>query len=130
MAEIKDRQLVFVDEKGEETLCQIIFTYDSAEYKKSYVFFTPEGSADEDGKVEVGVASYIPKEDGIGDLEAVEDEAEWDMLAEVFDAYVSEHDHCDCDCDCDGECDGECDCEDEDDEECGCCCCHHHKNEE
>lgn len=121
MAELKENQLVFVDEKGNEVLCDIIFTYDSPEYKKSYVFFAPTGSEDEDGKVEIGVASYIPKEDGIGDLLPVEDDEEWNMLADVFDAYASEND-CDCECDCD--------CEDEDDDECDCCCCHHHHDDD
>lgn len=116
MAEIKDNQLVFVDENGNEILCDIIFTYDSEEFNKSYVFFAPVGSADEDGKVEVGVASYTPTADGNGELHHVESEEEWEMLAEVFESFAEE-DECDCE-----ECE-ECDCEEE---HCSCCCgCHH-----
>ena len=123
MAELKDNQLVFVDENGNEILCDILFTYDSEEFNKSYVFFTPVGIADEEGKCEVGVASYVPTEDGVGELHQVETDEEWDMLAEVFEAYAEEHDGCDCcgeDCDC---------CEDECDEEEGCSCCHCHHHE-
>ena len=126
MAELKDNQLVFVDENGNEILCDIIFTYDSEEFNKSYVFFAPVGIEDEEGKVEVGVASYVPTEDGVGELHQVETDEEWDMLAEVFDSYASEHD--DCDCCGDGCCEGDCDCECEDEEEgCSCCHCHHHE---
>lgn len=120
MAELKDNQLVFVDENGNEILCDIIFTYDSEEFNKSYVFFAPVGSADEDGKVEVGVASYVPTEDGVGELHAVETDEEWDMLAEVFESFADE-DECGC-CE-DGCCEDECD----DEEGCSCCCCHHHE---
>lgn len=123
MAELKDNQLIFVDENGNEILCDIIFTYDSEEFNKSYVFFSPVGSADEDGKVEVGVASYTPTEGGVGELHAVETEEEWDMLEEVFNSFASE-DECECDCDCD--CEDDCH-----DEHCSCCCgCHHDDEEE
>lgn len=122
--ELKENQLIFEDENGNEILCDIIFTYDSEEFKKSYVFFAPVGSEDEDGKVEVGAASYELKEDGnMGELHAVESEEEWDMLAEVFDSFASE-DECDCEeCDCE-----DCNCEDECAENgCSCGCCHHHE---
>lgn len=119
MAELKDNQLVFVDENGNEILCDIIFTYDSEEFNKSYVFFAPVGSSDEDGKVEVGVASYVPTEDGVGELHAVETDEEWEMLAEVFDSFAAD-DECDCDGECDEECDEEC---------CSCCCGCHHEEE-
>ena len=125
MAELKDNQLVFVDENGNEVLCDILFTYDSEEFNKSYVFFAPVGCADEDGKVEVGVASYVAKDGGVGELHQVETDEEWDMLAEVFDSFASEEDDCDCcgeDCDCCGE-------EDCEEEGCSCCCGHHHHHE-
>lgn len=108
MVELNENQLVFVDDDGTEILCDIIFTYDSEEFGKSYVFFSPVGSADDDGKVEVACASYIPTEEGIGELLQVETDEEWEMLSEVFDSFAAECEECDCD-DCD-------------DEECGCCC--------
>ena len=92
-----DNQLVFEDEKGNEVLCEIIFTYHSDEFNKDYVFFSEVGSEDENGKVEVGVASYIPQGDGIGELNAVESDEEWDMLEEVLEDFSNEE--CDQDCD-------------------------------
>ena len=130
MAELKDGQLVFIDENQNEILCDIIFTYDSEEFGKSYVFFTEVGNEDENGNREVAVASYKPTEDGIGELEPVETDEEWSMLEEVLEAYAED---CESECGCgccgeDCECDEECECECEEDHEEGCCCCgHHHK---
>ena len=119
MAELKDNQLVFIDEEQNEILCDIIFTYNSEEFAKNYVFFTPVGSEDEDGRCEVAVASYVPTEDGIGELSPVETEEEWELIANLLEQYVAQFEgQCNCEeCDCDGECDGE--------EECTCAC---HKN--
>ncbi len=121
MAELKEGQLIFVDENQNEVLCDILFTYDSEEFGKSYVFFSPV--TDEESR-EVAVASFIPSEDGIGELQAVESDEEWEMLEEVFESYASEE--CECGCGC--ECDDECDCEEEHHHE-GCCCHHHHNDE-
>ena len=134
MAQLKENQLVFIDENQNEVLCDIIFTYDSEEFGKSYVFFTEVGSEDENGNREVGVASYVPTDDGIGELQPVTTDEEWEMIEEVFESFAEESENgcccgCGCEdgeCDCeDGECDcenGECDCEDDEHE----CCCHHH----
>lgn len=119
--ELKENQLVFVDENGDEVLCDILFTYDSEDFGKKYVFFSPVGSEDE--AREVGVASYKETEEGMGELEVVTTDEEWEMLEDVFEAFAEEHE---CGCGCDGDCDGDCDCEED---ECGHegCCCHHHK---
>ena len=37
MAEMKENQFVFIDEEGNETLCEVIFTYDSEEFGKSLI---------------------------------------------------------------------------------------------
>lgn len=123
MAELKENQLIITDEEGNETLCEILFTFDSEEFKKSYVFFYEAGNYQEDDEVEVSFAAYEPKDGGIGELKEVENEEEFKMLSEVFNSFMSEGDECCDDCD---DCDG---CED-DGEEHHCCCCHHHKDED
>ena len=124
--ELKENQIVFIDENGDEVLCEILFTYSSEETGYNYVFFFPVGSEDEDGKVEIGVARYNETENGTGELEPVNTDEEWEMLEEVFEAYANEQESCGCGCGCDCDCDEECDCEEE---ECGHegCCCHNHK---
>ena len=118
--ELKENQLVFVDENGDEVLCDILFTYQSEEFGKKYVFFSPVGAEDE--AREVGVASFTETEDGMGELEVVATDEEWEMLEEVFEAFAEENE---CGCGCE-ECGEYCDCEDEECDHEGCCC-HHHK---
>lgn len=110
-------QLVFIDENGNEVLCNILFTFESEEFGKNYVLFTPV-TGEEEEEIEVAAASYVPSEDGtVGELFAVETDEEWEMIEEVLASFDED---CNCD-DCNGECEEECE------EECGGCCCHHHE---
>ena len=58
MAELKENQLIITDEEGNETLCEILFTFDSEEFNKSYVFFYEAGNYQEDDEVEVSFAAW------------------------------------------------------------------------
>ena len=40
MIELQDNQLFFTNDKGEEVVCDILFTFDSEETKKSYIVYT------------------------------------------------------------------------------------------
>ena len=104
-----ENRLTFIDEEGNEILCEILFTFDSEEFKKSYVLFYPVGSEEEE--IEVMAASYIPNENGEGELQAIETEEEWDMIEKVLDQFDEEYGSEECEDDCD-----------EEDHE---CCCHH-----
>ncbi len=107
----KENKLVYVDDQGNEVLCQILFTFDSDVFKKSYVLFTPmDNQGDE---IEVFAASYKPLEDGsVGELSEIENEAEWKLVEEALNSFSEEG------CGCD-DCDDDCECDDE--------CSHHHK---
>ena len=121
----KQNQLILVDEDGTEVLCNILFTFDSDEFGKSYVLFSPVSSEEnEDGEVEVAAASYIPQEDGsVGELNPIETDEEWELVESVLAQFDEDQDEDDCECycvDCGLECDtDECDCE-------GCSGHHHH----
>lgn len=121
----KQNQLILVDEDGTEVLCNILFTFDSDEFGKSYVLFSPVSSEEnEDGEVEVAAASYIPQEDGsVGELNPIETDEEWELVESVLAQFDEDQDEDDCECCCDDcglECDtDECDCE-------GCSGHHHH----
>ena len=122
-----EKQLIFIDEKGNEVLCNILFTFDSEEFKKSYVLFSPVDSEDESGQIEVAAAAYVPGEDGaVGELFAIETDEEWELVEDMLSHFDEEFgDECECDeCHCE-ECDDECECEEDDEEEC--CCCNHEK---
>ena len=62
-----------------EKKMEILFTFDSEEYGKSYVLFLdPE---DTEGTV------YAMSYDEAGNLYQVESSEEWDMIEEVFEGY-------------------------------------------
>jgi len=87
--------LTVIDEEGQEIECEILFTFDSPEYKKDYVVYMPIGDEyiDEDGFPEIHVSSYTASEDGEGGgLEPIEDEAEWDMVEEVVASFIEAQD--------------------------------------
>lgn len=82
-----DNKLIYIDEDGNEVLCEILFTFDSDEFQKSYVLFYEVGK-ENDEEVEVLAASYIPLEDGsVGELHDVETEEEWTMIEETLELY-------------------------------------------
>lgn len=114
-----DNRLVYIDEEGNEVLCEILFTFDSEEFNKSYVLFYPVGD-EESEEIEVLAASYLPLEDGtIGELNDIESDEEWQLIEETLSAFDTDdeegHDcHCHdegCGCGEDCECDEDCDCE-------------------
>ena len=122
----KQNQLILVDDEGNEVLCNILFTFDSDEFGKSYVLFSPVSTEeDENGEVEVAAASYIPQEDGtVGELIPIETDEEWELVESVLAQFDEDECGCGCGC-CDGECDEDCDCDE--DKDCDCGCCHHHE---
>lgn len=73
-------------EDGTELLCEIIFTFHSDEYNKSYVLYTPVN--DEEGNVYA--SSFEETEDGMGELEDVTEDAEWEMIEEVLNTFQAE----------------------------------------
>lgn len=79
-----EKNLVVIDDQGNEKTMEILFTFDDEDtYKKSYVLYVdPESETGE-----VFVSRYT--EEGV--LENIEDEAEWEMIEEVFNAFIVHH---------------------------------------
>ncbi len=120
----KENKLVYIDENGNEVLCEILFTFDSDEFNKSYVLFYPVGDENEED-IEVMAASFIPAEDGtVGELNEIETDEEWALIEDTLNTFAGDdcdcgHDHegCGCGCGCEDEdcdCEDDCDCNDED----------------
>lgn len=83
-------QLTIIDEEGNESLYEILLTFDSEDFDKSYVLLYPAGSGD-DEEVEIQAFSYVESEGGLeGALNAIESEEEWDMIDEVLNTFVEE----------------------------------------
>lgn len=88
----EDRQITIVDEKGNEELFEVLFTFDSDDYKKSYVLLYPAATADEDD-VEILAFSFDADSDGqaaSGDLHEIESEEEWDMVEQVLNTFLDD----------------------------------------
>jgi uncharacterized protein YrzB (UPF0473 family) len=85
----EEQFITLVDENGNEQLHEVLFTFDSDEFEKSYVFFYPVGSFDDDEEdVDIHVYAYIPTDDGgYGPLMQIETDEEWDMVEEVFNTF-------------------------------------------
>lgn len=85
----EEQFITLVDENGNEQLHEVLFTFDSDEFEKSYVFFYPVGSFDdEDEEVDIHVYAYVPTEEGgYGPLLQIETDEEWDMVEEVFNTF-------------------------------------------
>lgn len=90
--EEEERYITLINENGDEELFEILLTFDSDEFERSYVLFYPVGES-EDGDEEgiVHAYAYIPTEDGgLGELLPVETDEEWDMIEEVFNTFMEE----------------------------------------
>jgi len=94
MSLLDENHLTVVDESGNELLMEILFTFDSDDYNKSYVVYYPAGAEneDEEGNVDLHVSAYVPAADGNdgGDLLPVESDAEWEMIEEVINTFLAD----------------------------------------
>lgn len=92
--EQEQRHITIIDESGNEQLCEVLHTFDSEEFGKSYVLYALVGAEeDEDGQVEIFASSFTPSENGEdGELEPIETEAEWDLIEDVLNALEDELD--------------------------------------
>lgn len=87
----EQNQITVIDEDGNEQLCEILFTFDSEEFGKSYVLYYPIGDDDDDEEIEIHASAFIPSQDGEdGDLQPIETEAEWDLIEEMLNTFLDE----------------------------------------
>lgn len=80
---LEENKIVVVDENEKEIEMEILFTFENDEFKRKYVLYV--NPKDETGEVFVSV--YTDE----GELLEISDEKEWEMIEEVFEAFVIEH---------------------------------------
>jgi uncharacterized protein YrzB (UPF0473 family) len=87
-----EKHITVVDEDGNEQLCEVLFTFDSDEFGKSYVLYYPVGAEEDDEEdIEIHASAFIPKEDGEdGELMPIETDEEWDMIEEILNTFLEE----------------------------------------
>lgn len=89
-----ENNITVVDENGNEQLCEVLFTFDSEEFGKSYVLYYPIGTdEDDEEEIEIHASSFTPTEDGQdGELMPIETDEEWDMIEEMLETFLAEQD--------------------------------------
>ncbi|WP_172189373.1 DUF1292 domain-containing protein [Lentilactobacillus kribbianus] len=92
------QQITIADENGDETLYDVLFTFQSEDYNRSYILVYPTGK-DEDEEIEI-LAFALPEGDNPsdpkgGELEAIESDEEWDMIESVLNTFLNGDDDSD-----------------------------------
>ncbi len=82
--------ITLIDDEGNEELYEILLTFESDEFEKSYVLLYPAGASDED-EVDLFAFSYEDSDEGLeGQLGDIETDEEWDMIEEVLGAFMAD----------------------------------------
>jgi len=87
-----ENNITVVDDDGNEQLCEVLFTFDSEEFGKSYVLYYPVGeNENDDEEIEIHASAFIPNENGDdGELMPIESDEEWDLVEEMLNTFLDE----------------------------------------
>lgn len=78
-----------LNDEGKEITCEILFTFDSDETKKSYIVYT-DNTTDEDGNVKVYASVYKPESENT-ELLPIETEREWKIVETILESIQEEN---------------------------------------
>ncbi|PWF99587.1 DUF1292 domain-containing protein [Levilactobacillus bambusae] len=93
MSEENQEQITLVDEDGAEQLYNVLFTFQSDDYGKSYILIYPAGAGEDE---EVDIQAYaLPADDDPanpsgGELQLIESDEEWDMIESVLNTFLDD----------------------------------------
>lgn len=84
MMEDKNEKMTFkvINDEGKEVECEVLFTFDSDETKKSYIAYT-DNTVDEMGNTKVYASIYTPNENPVN-LIPIETEKEWKIIETIL----------------------------------------------
>ena len=78
-----------LDKEGNEVTCEILFTFDSEETKKSYMVYT-DNTTDEDGNVKVYASIFDPNAKKT-ELIPIETDREWKIIETILESISEEN---------------------------------------
>ena len=84
----EQNQFKLKDEFGNETLYDVLFTFDSDETNKSYIVYT-DNSLDDQGNVQVYASVYYP-DTGSTKLDPIETDKEWQWIEKILETIQEE----------------------------------------
>jgi len=76
------------DENGNEVECEVLFTFESDETKKSYIVYT-DNTVDEEGNTKVYASIYTPGGETTN-LLPIETEKEWKIIETILEEVQAE----------------------------------------
>ena len=77
-----------INNEKEEVVCNILFTFDSEETKKSYIVYT-DNTTDSTGNVQVYASIFNPNDPNTK-LEPIETEKEWKVIETILETLQEE----------------------------------------
>lgn len=77
-----------INDEGKEVTCNVLFTFDSEETKKSYIVYT-DNTKDEKGNVQVYATIFNP-DDPNTKLEPIESDKEWKVIETILETLQEE----------------------------------------
>ncbi len=85
---MKKNSFSMIDEKGNEVIYDVLFTFESDETNKNYIVYT-NNTKDERGNVEVYASIYDP-ENPQSKLEPITTEKEWKVIDTILSTLQEE----------------------------------------
>ena len=85
---MKKNSFSMIDENGNETFYDVLFTFESEETNKNYIVYT-DNTRDESGNIEVYASIYDP-EDPNSKLEAITTDKEWKVIETILETLQEE----------------------------------------
>ena len=87
---MKDKNtFTIIDEDGKKIICNVLFTFDSDETKKSYIVYT-DNTKDEKGNIKVYASIYDPKNTDDMELLPIETDKEWRVIEKILESLQEE----------------------------------------
>lgn len=82
------KSFTVINDEGKEIVCDVLFTFDSDETKKSYIVYT-DNTKDKNGNVQVYASIYDPKEEN-PELKQIESDKEWKVIETILQTLQEE----------------------------------------
>ena len=78
-----------INDEGQEITCDVLFTFDSDETKKSYIVYT-DNTKDKEGNIQVYASIFNPESEDVTELLPIETEKEWKVIETILESLQDE----------------------------------------
>ena len=78
-----------LDDEGNEVVCEVLFTFDSEETKKSYIVYT-DNTTDDEGNTKVYASIFNPNDEKT-ELTPIETDRDWKIIETILETIQEEN---------------------------------------